>query len=264
MKYFYSFLLASIVLGGANMVKAEEVSAEANADVTIQMNPATPEEKAMMENKMQMRLNSKQKLELEREMMKKRIMEKEMQMKIQREEMKGRMEEKRMKVEEKKGEIKAKLDQKREDLKEKKSEMKENFIEKRKEQISKRVGAGIKRLETLIVRIDSRIAKLEAEGKNTAKAKELIASAKAKIAELKSKAESLKALKLEAEAVANADFKTNVPLFAEIEKGLKDVHVILIQAVKALGFANVGVKAEVNAAGGTVEAGSGIQAGANE
>ncbi len=181
------------------------------------------------------------------------------------------LDERRAELEAKKERLKAELEQKKEDLNERMDERKDaikNKIEERKgeienkiddrkdkvmENIKERLGkftqnvverynAAIERLDNLMERIDSRISKLESEGADVTKAKELSALAKIKIETAKT---SVAAIEIDSTLALSASTSSSTPAYQEgfqilrsqLEKAKGDIkaaHASLIDIIENL------------------------------
>lgn len=123
-------------------------------------------------------------------------------------------------------------------VEEKREEIAEKVKERLAEHISKvieRHNAALTRLENVARRIESRITKMEAEGVDVAKSKELLATAKMKITEA---SVSIAAVKPKADQVLAGDIRTLYPelkdLISVAKEDLKEAHAALIDVIKNL------------------------------
>jgi ABC-type transporter Mla subunit MlaD len=151
-------------------------------------------------------------------------------------------------IEKRKTEFKTEINNKKEEIKSEVEKRKEGAISQIKERLAKftsntveRFNAAIDRLEKLAQRIDSRIGKLEAEGVNVSKAKELMVIAKLKIETAKT---SVSGISLQSELTASSTATSTAMikkdfdgLRAQLDKAKTDIkaaHAALVDVVNNL------------------------------
>jgi chromosome segregation ATPase len=239
-KLFLAVVIASIAFSPL-LSNAEEGSASVDANIDASINKGSPREsEARIKAREDLEIRKKE-LEQKRETMKADI-------EAKRETMKAEIDAKKDEIDEKKDTIKAQIEERRQNIKSEVEERKSNAVGVIKERIGtftqnviKRFNAAIERLDTLAGRIDSRIAKIEAEGGDTAKAKELMAVAKTQLETAKI---STSGVELEVKALISVEASTTAEIKDEfdslkdqIEKAkgdIKKAHSSLIEVINSL------------------------------
>lgn len=237
-KLFLTIVIASIAL--SPILSTAESGASVDVNTSQNSGKTRVESEARIKAREDLELRKKE-LEQKRESMKAEI-------EAKRETMKADIDAKKDEINEKKDTIKAQIEERKQNIKSEVEERRSNAVGVIKERIGtftqnviKRFNAAIERLDTLTERIDSRIAKIEADGGDTTKAKELMAVAKTQLETAKV---STSGVELEVETLISVEASTTAEIRDEfdslkdqIEKAkgdIKKAHASLIEVINSL------------------------------